>query len=256
MPEFIQTSQEGRLLRVLLNRPEKRNALNLEFCHRLVQTLDHADADPRIGAILLEAAGTAFCAGMDLTEACTASPSEINRVQEQLFSFGARLGSPIVAAVQGPAIAGGTGVVANCHIAIAAEEATFGLTEVRIGLWPFLIHRPMTLAVGERRAIELALTGRVFGAAEAKEYGLVHEVVSAGRVRERALEVARGLASACPIAIRSGLMFTKEVRGKDQRQANDLARDLRTQIWKSGDFREGLAAFHEKRDPRWPSIRQ
>jgi enoyl-CoA hydratase/carnithine racemase len=256
MPDLITTTQEKRLLRVVLNRPDKRNALNLELCHQLVQALDHADADPRVGAILLTANGSAFCAGMDLREALDAPPAEINRAQEQLFSAGARLRTPIVAAVHGPAIAGGTGLVANCQVVVASDDATFGLTEIRLGLWPFLIFRPVVQAMGERRAIELALTGRIFGAAEAQAYGLVHSVVPAASLSERATEIASRLAEASPTAVRSGLMFVEEVRGKDGRAASGLARDLRNQIWKSEDFREGLHAFWDKREPKWPSIRQ
>jgi enoyl-CoA hydratase/carnithine racemase len=256
MPDFIRIARENRLLRVVLNRPEKRNALNVEFCQQLVQALDHANADPRVGAILLSGEGPAFCAGMDLREALEAPPGEVNRTQEQLFTVGSRLGTPIVAAVHGPAIAGGTGLVANCHVAVASDNATFGLTEIRLGLWPFLIFGPVMQAVGERRAIELALTGRVFGAAEAKEYGLVHEVTSPEAVLERAAEIALQLSQGSATAIRSGLMFTEESRGKHGKAVNDLARDLRSQVWKSADFREGLKAYWEKREARWPSIRQ
>lgn len=256
MPDFIQVKQEDRVLHIILNRPEKRNALNIDFCQQLVQTLDHADSDRSVGAVLVTANGPTFCAGMDLLEAQSVAAGEINRVQEQLFCVGSRIGTPIVAAVHGGAIAGGTGLVANCHIAIASEDATFGLTEVRIGLWPFLIYRTVVAAVGERRAIELALTGRIFSALEGKEYGLVQEVVPRSELIGRATTVAKQLSEASPSAVRSGLMFVQELRGKDSRQANDLARDLRTQIWKSADFREGLAAFRDKREPRWPSVRQ
>jgi enoyl-CoA hydratase/carnithine racemase len=256
MSDPIRTTQEKRLLHIVLDRPDKRNALNVELCQQLVQALDHADADPRVGAILLTGEGPAFCAGMDLREALEAPPTEINRTQEQLFSVGARMGTPIVAAVHGPAIAGGMGLVANCHVVVASAKATFGLTEVRLGLWPFLIYQSVVQAVGERRTIELALTGRLFGAAEAREYGLVHEVTSGEAVQERAAEIASRLSEASPTAVRSGLMFVQESRGKHGRMVNDLARDLRNQIWNGDDFREGLKAFWERREPRWPSIRQ
>src|SRR5215468_4883780 len=141
MADLIETDRQGRLLRITLNRPDKRNALNIELCRQLVVALERAAADAHVGAVLLTAKGKAFCAGMDLTEVLAADTAEIHRVQEQLFTIGVRSTIPVVAAVHGAALAGGTGLVANCHVVVAAEDALFGLTEVRIGLWPFLIFR-------------------------------------------------------------------------------------------------------------------
>ncbi len=150
----VEISQLERVRRIALNRPEKRNALHLELCRELVAAFDAADADPHTGAVLLCANGKTFCAGMDLREAATSDPHALSETHEQLFTTHARFTKPIVAAVQGAALAGGAGLVANAHIAVAAEDATFGLTEIRIGLWPFLIFRSVTLAIGERRAVD------------------------------------------------------------------------------------------------------
>ena len=130
-----------------------------------------------MGAILLTANGKAFCAGMDLAEiAQAAHAEEIDAVHEQLFTIGARLAKPLVAGVHGAALGGGTGLVANCHIVVAGPEASFGLTEIRLGLWPFLVYRAVAGALGERRTLELSLTGRIFGPGEARDLGLAHEV--------------------------------------------------------------------------------
>jgi len=254
MADLIETRQRGRLLRIALNRPEKRNALSVELCRQLVNALDHAAADTGVGAVLLTANGKSFCAGMDLHEVLSVEAGEISRVQEQLFTVGARMTTPIVAAVHGAALAGGTGLVANCHVAVAAEDAVFGLTEIRIGLWPFLIFRSMAAAVGERRAVEFALTGRTFGAAEARECGLVHEIASPAGLEERATRIATQLAHASPAAVRSGLMFVQEIRDRDWRQAGEIARNVRNQYFQTSDFREGVRAFQEKREPQWPSL--
>src|SRR5579864_760179 len=173
---MLEITQTGRVLHLALNRPEKRNALNLSLCSELVNALDRADADPSVGAILLTGNGKAFCAGMDLQEVLQTDRGELDRVHEQLFTSGFRLRKPIIAGVHGPAVAGGTGLAANAHILVASEDAHFGLTEVRIGLWPILIFRAVKAAVGERRATELALTGRWFQGREAYDYGLVHEL--------------------------------------------------------------------------------
>src|ERR1700720_4759563 len=150
MSATLQTVSDGRLLRLALNRPDKRNALNLELCRALVEALEAANGDPGVGAILLTGNGKSFCAGMDLHEIADADTGAISQVHEQLFTIGARLAKPLIAAVNGAALAGGTGLAANCHIVIASPGATFGLTEIRLGLWPFLVFRALTAAVGER----------------------------------------------------------------------------------------------------------
>jgi enoyl-CoA hydratase/carnithine racemase len=252
MTDVLQIHRDGRLLRIALNRPEKRNALNLHLCRQLVHTLESADRDPSIGAILLTGNGKCFCAGMDLGEVATNDTDEISSVHEQLFTIGSRLGKPLVAGVQNASLAGGTGLAANCHIVIAREDALFGLTEIRLGLWPFVVFRSVVAAVSERRAVELALTGRVFGAAEAREMGLVHEVTA--HLEGRTLEVATALATSSPTAIRSGLRFVEETRGLDSERAGGAARRIRDEVFRSEDFREGLQAFLEKRAARWPSL--
>jgi enoyl-CoA hydratase/carnithine racemase len=252
MSDLLEIRREGRLVSIALNRPEKRNALNVGLCRELVHALEAAEKDPAVGAILLCGNGKCFCAGMDLSEIGETGTDEISRVQEQLFTIGARLGKPLVAAVQNAALAGGTGLVANCHIVIARDDAAFGLTEIKLGLWPFLVFRAVTAAIGERRAVEMALTGRIVGAAEAREIGLVHEVSE--HLEQRALEVAGALAESSPTALRSGLTFVQEVRGRDWKTGGEIARQIRDEVFESEDFQEGLAAFREKRAARWPSL--
>jgi enoyl-CoA hydratase/carnithine racemase len=241
-------------LRLTLNRPAKANALNSELCRELVDIIGHADRDPQIGAIVLAANGKSFCAGMDLDEASQGHFDALSQVHEHLFTLYARLGKPLVAAVHGPALGGGAGLVANFHYVVASEDARFGLTEIRLGLWPFLIYSAVVSALGERRTVELALSGRIFGTAEAKEIGLVHEV-AADPVR-RAMEVAEGMANSSPTAIRAGLEFVQEARNKSWDAASRIARRVRDEVFRSADFAEGIAAFREKRQPRWPSIEE
>jgi len=245
MSQILETALQGRVLRVALNRPEKRNALTAALCRELVEALEAAGRAPGVRAILLEARGKSFCAGMDLAEVAPANTAEITAAQEALFTIGARLNKPLVGAVQGAALGGGTGLVANCHIAIAAEGATFGLTEIRLGMWPFLVHRAVSLAIGERRALEMALTGRILDAAEASQTGLVHEV--AANAGARALEIATALAAWSPTAIRTGLEFLQQSRGKDWGAAGQIAARMRDEVFESDFFREAVRAFREKR---------
>ena len=128
MHDLLEIHQRGRVLRVALNRPEKRNALNAAMCMELVRVIEHAERDPAVGAIVLAGNGKCFCAGMDLSEIGHGIPPDINLAHEQLFTLGARLAKPLIGAVHGAALGGGTGLVANCHIVVAARKATFGLT--------------------------------------------------------------------------------------------------------------------------------
>jgi enoyl-CoA hydratase/carnithine racemase len=246
----LDSQQTGRVLRLTLNRPEKRNALNAALCLDLVRAIQSAQDDPSVGAILLTANGPSFCAGMDLSEIGVASSAQLDEAHEQLFTLGARLVKPLIAAVDGPALGGGTGLVANCHIVVASERATFGLTEIRLGLWPFLVYRACSAAMGDRRTLELALTGRIFPAAEAHSLGLVHEVAPA----TRAVEIAESIAAASPTAIRNGMTFVQQVRDRGWTESGEIARLIRSEVFESADFREGIQAFREKRKPNWPSL--
>ena len=256
MSDILQIARRGRVLHVTLNRPEKRNALSAQLCRELAETLENAESDPSTGAILLSANGKTFCAGMDVAEigpAASPETAEIDRANERLFTIGARLSKPIVAAVEGAALGGGTGLVANCHIVIASEQATFGLTEIRLGLWPFLVFRAVATALGERRTLELALTGRIFDAREAREYGLVHQIAP-NNAGAAARELADSVAGYSPTSIRHGLTFVRETRTRDWESAGAIARRMRNEVFESPDFREGIRAFREKRPPKWPSL--
>jgi enoyl-CoA hydratase/carnithine racemase len=244
----------GRVLQVTLDRPEKRNALSMELARRLADTLDEASSDSRVGSILLAASGKAFCAGMDLGEMGRVDPTELGQVHERLFTSGARLRKPLIAAVHGAALAGGTGLVANAHIVFATPEATFGLTEIRLGLWPFVIYRAIVAAVGARRTLELSLSGRIFASDQAAQYGLVHIICSANELLQQAEATARRIAESSPVAIDAGLEYAQALHTGSADA--DLAASLRDQVMLSSDFQEGISAYIEKRSPRWPSLQK
>jgi enoyl-CoA hydratase/carnithine racemase len=250
---MITQSQQGRVLHVALNRPEKRNALTVAMCRELVHAFDKADTDHSIGALVLTGNGPCFCAGMDLRESLDTDQVQMAGVHERLYSTIQRIRKPIISAVHGAALAGGTGLVANTHIVIAKPDARFGLTEVRIGLWPVLIFRAMEMAIGERRAVELSLTAREFAAEEALEYGLVTEI--APDPMARAFELAHRISSFSPIAIGVGLDYVHQIRGHNWDHAGKVGRMLRERLLASEDYREGVEAFTEKRPPVWPSLR-
>lgn len=251
----LMISREERVLRLTLNCPERHNVLRESLCRDLVAALKDAGRDRSVGCVLLDATGPTFCAGVDIDQLLLPEALEIVEVQEALFTFGVHYHKPIVAAVQGPAYGGAVGLVANCHVVLAAQGATFGLTEIRAGHWPFVTHRALALAIGERRAVELSLTGRVFSAAEAQQYGLVHEITPAFELDDRATNTARQLSIASQETLRRGLDFVQKSREMSWETAGRLASEYSERTFRSGDFIEGVHALRERRKPEWPSLR-
>jgi enoyl-CoA hydratase/carnithine racemase len=247
-------SREDRLLRLRLNRPAKRNALNRALCTKLLTAFDEAANDPGVGAILVEGEGPVFCAGLDLSEILSAEAPGDVELHDRLFNIGETLGKPIVAAVQGAALAGGMALVANSHVAVAAQGATFGMTEIRLGLFPFVVFRPVAKALGRRRAVELCLTGRIFSAPEALNWGLVQHLAPAFEFDDLALAIAQSLAASSPDAIRRGFSFLRALNDDEPGDKRALATFARIEALKSADLMEGVQAHAESRKPVWPSF--
>ncbi len=249
----ILSAVETRILRITLNRPEKRNALNAAMCGEIATQIDQAQTNPNIGCILLTANGPTFSAGMDLEEARTAG-AELQTTHELLFTVGLRSTKPIVIAVNGAALGGGFGLAAQGHIVLASDEATFGLTEIHRGLFPFLIYRTVEAAIGNRNTLYAALTGQIVNAEQAARWGLVHKICPLSELTNEAESLARQISFASPTAIQAGLEYVKQSRGQDATTAGRTALHLRTDVMAGSDFHEGVAAFKAKREPRWPSI--
>lgn len=188
----LRVELDGRLCRITLAAPEKRNALDQAACRELLHEIRDAAADPAIGAILLEAEGPVFCAAAD--------PEG-----EALFRIGRSIEKPLVAAVQGVALSGGLALVANAHVVVAAQGTSFGLTAIREGKWDENAFEAMVWALGRRRATELAITGRVFSTPDALAWGLVHYVAPAFELDDRATEVAMALANSNAAVLKKAL---------------------------------------------------
>ncbi|MGA9641178.1 MAG: enoyl-CoA hydratase-related protein, partial [Terriglobales bacterium] len=239
-----------------LNRPEKRNAISYELIADLLQALDEVkDSSARV--LILTGAGKAFCSGMDLENL----QSLIGRTPEQnvedsqtmasLFRTLYEFPKPTIAAVNGPAIAGGTGVALLCDFTLAGPEAKFGYTEVRIGFVPAIVSTFLLRQVGEKIARDLLLTGRIFDADEALRIGLVKEIVPQEKLMERARELAGQLLECSPMS----LAYTKKLLADHGREELDAEIDAAIKgnagIRSTADFREGISSFLEKRKPRW-----
>ena len=192
----LRIEQDGRLRRITLAAADKRNLLDAAMCQELLGELRDAAADAAVGAILIEADGPAFCSGID------------PEAGEDLFTIGRRISKPLVAAVQGFALAGGVALLANAHVVVAAQGSSFGLTGIREGVWSEAIYRAVANAIGERRALELGLTGRIFSTPDALAWGLVHMVAPAFELDDRASEIGAALADANPQAVRAALLHS------------------------------------------------
>ena len=236
---------ETAIYRITLNRPEKRNALSFEMCRQLAYAFKDADSDPAIRAIVLTANGPAFCSGMDLHELENVDLDDVAHIHNALFNLGKRIDKPIIAAVHGDALAGGTGLVANAHIVIAAPRVAFGLPEIKIGLWPFLIYKTVADAIGDRLATEWSLTGRLVDAEDAKSAGLVHRICK--NPYDSAFETARTIVASSKVAISSGMSYIRQSKGKTWEESGRIGHALRNEIMQSQEFAEGLRAFREKR---------
>jgi enoyl-CoA hydratase/carnithine racemase len=195
----LRVEQDGRVRRLTLAVPARRNILDAALAVQLLNELHDAEADAETGAILIDAEGPVFCGGMD-----SAGP-----LPEEIFTFGMRASKPIVAAVQGVSVSAGVGLIANAHVAVAAQGSSFGLTDIREGRCHLGILGSVAAAIGDRRARELALTGRVFTAPDALAWGLVHAVMPPFELDDRASAIAKALAHADPGAVAAILGFRR-----------------------------------------------
>jgi enoyl-CoA hydratase/carnithine racemase len=255
MTQNLRIDREGRVLHVTLSRPEKRNALTAEMCRMIAHALAASDTDRDTGAVLIDAEGPVFCSGVDLDELQSPEAASHVAVHDQLFTIGPRMRKPIIAAVAGAALAGGLALLANAHIVVASEASTFGMTEIRLGLFPFTSYSAIMRALGERRALELCLTGRVFGATEALSWGLVHYVAGSLELYQRARQIAEDVANSSAYAITRGFDFMHESRDLGDQDVRSLARRLRSEAATSADLTEGLEAARSRRRPEWPSLK-
>ena len=241
---------------ITLNRAEKRNAISYELIDDLLAALKQA-AGSLAQIVMLTGAGKAFCSGMDLDnlKQLTGRTQEQNLKDSEtmaaLFRSLYDFSKPMIAAVNGAAIAGGTGLATMCDFTLAVPEAKFGYTEVRIGFVPAIVSSFLLANIGEKRARDLLLTGRIFGAEEAHRLGLVNEIVAPEQLMARAQELARQLLENSPASLQATKRllsgYTRERLDRQIAQAVQANAGIR----QTADFKEGITAFLEKRKPTW-----
>ncbi len=246
----------NRIATLTLNRPDKRNAVSFQLISEFLAALDQVEKSAA-QVLIVTGTGKAFCAGLDLEElkSLLGKTHEENvkdsTTMAKLFRRVYDFPKPTIAAVNGAAIAGGTGIATMCDFTLAVPEAKFGYTEVRIGFVPALVSSLLVWQVGHKIARDLLMTGRLFDAAEAHRYGLVNEVVAPEQLMPRAEALAQSLLENSPSSVRLTKKlingFLKEALDKQIAQAiEDNARIRTTQ-----DFKEGISSFLEKRKPKW-----
>ena len=252
----ILVADEGRTRTITLNRPERRNAMTPGMQSELIAAMEEAAASS-CRVVVFRGAGDAFCSGLDLTalqgmhdQTQAARQADVERIARLLRTL-YELPRPTIAAVHGAAVAGGTGLATICDFTLAVPSAKFGYTEARIGFVPALVSAYLALQIGDKRSRDLLLTGRLFDAQEAHRLGLVNEVVAPDQLAERVHTLAQSLAENSPasLAATKRLMATQNKAWLDAAiaaamEANAISRE-------TPDFREGVAAFLEKRRPVW-----
>lgn len=252
----IQLANDGPVATLTLNRPEKRNAVSFELLEEFLAALDEVEKSPS-QVLIVTGSGKAFCAGLDLEELKSllgktraenlADSERIARVFRRLYDFP----KPTIAAVNGAAIAGGTGIATMCDFTLSVPEAKFGYTEVRIGFIPAVVSSILVWQVGHKVARDLLISGRLFDAVEAHRIGLVNELVAVEQLMPRARELAASLLENSPASMRATKRLINGFIGQDLDRQFAASIEQNAQARTTADFREGVTSFLEKRKPQW-----
>ncbi|MCW2544242.1 MAG: crotonase/enoyl-CoA hydratase family protein [Frankiales bacterium] len=259
--KHLVTEKVGHTLVCTFNRPEAKNAFTPNMLSRMLEAWETADADDDIRVVILTGGTDVFCAGADL-KAMMSQPdpgdayakrySEDAGLAWKALLRHYRLTKPLIAAVEGPAIAGGTEILQATDIRVAGETATFGVAEVRRGLFPLggstvRLRRQIPYTI----AAEMLLTGKTISAQEALQYGLIGHVVPAGEALKKAHEIADAIAENGPIAVKSVLRSLKETEGLTEEEALKVELEIGMHVFATNDAKEGPRAFAEKRKPNF-----
>ena len=252
MSDRVLVQIAGGVLTATLNRPDKRNAIDTEMIDALLETLERADLDAAVRAVAIRGAGRDFCAGMDLNELLASADHSLDQNRKAALHFAEifvrmrRLPKPVVAIVQGRALAGGCGLATACDLILASESSQFGYPEVQRGFVPAIVMTMLRRAVSEKIAFDLAATGRLLNGTEAAAAGLVSRVYEDADFEEQAGEVLRVLAESSASAI----AFTKQqfyqLDGLTFAEGLRLGADVNAVSRSTPDFRAALGAFLKK----------
>jgi enoyl-CoA hydratase/carnithine racemase len=256
MDDVVRTALDDGVLTVTINRPEQRNALNADVTRGLLDALQRADTDDQVRVVVLTGEGDrAFCAGADLgglrADAGAVERHKGRTMFADLLQALRRSRTPVIARVNGAALAGGFGLALACDLVIAVEDATFGTPEVKVGMWPYLISAVIMEHLGPKRTMDLLLTGRRIDATQALDWGLVNRVVPRDQLDAAVTETAAGLAALSPVVLALGKRASAVASQLQQDDAFEYLGGMLGLHLQTEDAAEGLTAFMEKRAPQW-----
>jgi methylglutaconyl-CoA hydratase len=255
--QFLDTRRDGPVEYLTLNRPDVRNAFNEVVIAELTVWAEQILEDEEVRAVVLAGAGPAFCAGADLTWMTrVAAYSHADNVRDataaaKMYSLIDRLPLPVIGRIHGAALGGGAGLAAICDIVVADHRATFGFTEVKLGILPAVVAPYVLSKIGASAARELFLTGMRFDAARAFDIGLVHAVVPADQLDQRVAAYVKEILTAAPEAIATAKELLKKVGERPVQDTIGLTADTIAARRASAEGQEGMRAFLEKRKARW-----
>jgi methylglutaconyl-CoA hydratase len=252
MPVVQIEKQTPQISVVTLNRPERRNALTIELLNELIAAIKVTSDQPHERVLILRGAGKAFCTGLDLKEAADPKKAQVTAelVAKALVTLSeTRLIT--IAAVHGAAVAGGAGIMSACDFVVAAERTKIGYPEVRRGLVAGLVMTFLRRQIGERHMRELLLGSQLIDADRAREIGLVNRVVAPEQVMEEAQKFADAILQGAPGALAQTKKLIEKLWSTSVKEDVDLTLKYHMQTRQSAEAREGIAAFNEKRKPRW-----
>lgn len=261
MSEHLLVERDGPIVVLRFNRPEAKNAFSPNMLARMAEAWETIDGDPDIRVAVLTGSTDVFCAGADLKAMNSAPPPGDEYAQRFKEDAGMawrallrhyRLTKPLIAAVEGPAIAGGTEILQATDIRVAGEGATFGVAEVRRGLFPLggstvRLRRQIPYTI----AAEMLLTGKTISATEAKEIGLIGHVVPDGQALDKALEIAEAITKNGPLAVAAVKRSLQETEGVSEEEALKIELEIGMRVFATEDAKEGPRAFAEKREPNF-----
>ena len=255
--EYLTLATSGPIARLVLDRPDRRNALSLALMREMLVALDQVAGDRSVRVLVIEGRGPAFSAGHDLGEVvANRDPDAYETLFETCVELMTRLHTvpqPVIAKVHGVATAAGCQLVAACDLAIASDDARFATPGVNIGLFCSTPMVPISRTIGRKRVLEMLFTGEMIDAATAEEWGLVNRVVPAGQLEHAVLELAERIAQSSATVLALGKRAFYEQEPLDERAAYGLACAVMVDNAQLDDAHEGMNAFLEKRKPMWPT---
>jgi enoyl-CoA hydratase/carnithine racemase len=252
--EHLCLSQTESSVTLMLNRPQRRNALSLDLMLELIDALDRLGGDRTARAVILASAGTVFCSGHDLAEMTCGDVGDYRRLFDvctQLMTKVQSIPQPVIAQVQGMATAAGCQLVAACDLAVASDQASFATPGVRIGLFCTTPMVALSRAIGRKRALQMLLTGEPIDAFTAADWGLVNQVVPAGELESEVQKIAMRVAEASSLTVGLGKQAFYTQIDLEQDKAYAYAKEVMSMNALAADAREGISAFLEKRRPTW-----